>query len=175
MARNVEIKAKARDATRLRQLIEALPVSSREVLSQEDTFFHAGPGRLKLRRFSAGRGQLIRYGRADEKGPKVSSYSILETNQPDVVLKSLSGRYEIQGTVRKKREVYIVGQTRIHLDDVEGLGSFVEFEYVLCEGQDAREGKEFIKALMARLGIGAEDLVKGAYIDLLSLEACCPG
>ncbi len=174
MARNVEIKARARDTERLRESIEALPVSSREVILQEDTFFRAGPGRLKLRRFSAGRGQLIRYGRADEKGPKVSSYSILETNQPDTVLKSLSGRYEIQGTVRKRREVYIVGQTRIHLDDVEGLGSFVEFEYVLDEGQDAEGGKEFIKALMARLGIGAEDLVEGAYIDLLTFEAQHP-
>lgn len=174
MARNVEIKARARDSGRLRQLIEALPVSSREVLSQEDTFFLAGPGRLKLRRFSAGRGQLIRYGRADEKGPKVSSYSILETNQPDVVRRSLSGRYEIQGAVRKKREVYIVGQTRIHLDEVEGLGSFVEFEYVLDEGQDAGEGKEFLKALMTRLGIGEEDLVEGAYIDLLAPEARRP-
>lgn len=171
MARNVEIKARARDAGRLRGSIETLPVSSREMLLQEDTFFRAGPGRLKLRRFDADRGQLIRYGRADEKGPKVSSYSILETNYPDAVLRSLSNRYEIQGMVRKSREVYIVGQTRIHLDEVEGLGSFVEFEYVLDEGQDAEEGKEFIKALMARLGIGEEDLVEGAYIDLLTFEA----
>lgn len=171
MARNVEIKARARDARRLRGSIETLPVSSREVLLQEDTFFRAGPGRLKLRRFDADLGQLIRYGRADEKGPKVSSYSILETNHPDAVLRSLSNRYEIQGIVRKSREVYIVGQTRIHLDKVEGLGSFVEFEYVLDEGQDAEEGKEFIKALMARLGIGEEDLVEGAYIDLLTFEA----
>jgi len=149
-------------------LIEELPVSSREVLQQEDTFFQVGEGRLKLRRFAPDRGQLIRYDRTDGKGPKVSEYSVAETNYPDAVLRSLARCYEIQGVVKKKREVCIVGRIRIHVDEVEGLGDFVEFEHVLDEGQDAQEGKEQVEALMVRLEIGAEDLLEGAYVDLLN-------
>ena len=70
--RNIEIKAKVRNQSRTRELIERLPVSSREVLDQEDTFFVVENGRLKLGRFADERGELIRYERADEKGPKTS-------------------------------------------------------------------------------------------------------
>ncbi len=70
--RNIEIKAKVRNQSRTRELIERLPVSSREVLDQEDTFFVVEKGRLKLGRFADERGELIRYERADEKGPKTS-------------------------------------------------------------------------------------------------------
>lgn len=70
--RNIEIKAKARNLAQIRELVERLPVSSREVLDQEDTFFVVEKGRLKLGRFADERGELIRYERADEKGPKTS-------------------------------------------------------------------------------------------------------
>lgn len=70
--RNIEIKAKVRNQSRTRELIERLPVSSREVLDQEDTFFVVEKGRLKLGRFADERGELIRYEWADEKGPKTS-------------------------------------------------------------------------------------------------------
>lgn len=167
ITKNVEIKAKVRNMGRTRELIEKLPVSARAVLYQEDTFFVVPKGRLKLRRFAHDRGELIRYDRADEKGPKTSEYSISTTNSPDVVLRSLSGRYAIQGIVKKKREVYAIGQTRIHLDDVEGLGSFIELEYVLNEGQDAQEGEERLNELICILDINRDDLVDRAYVDLL--------
>ncbi len=167
IVKNIEIKAKARNLAQIRELVERLPVSSREVLVQEDTFFFVENGRLKLRRFADERGELIRYERADEKGPKTCEYRISATNYPDVVLRSLSGRYAIQGVVKKMREVYIVGQMRIHLDDVEGLGNFVEFEYVLNEGQDVREGEERVNELIGILGISRDDLEDKGYIDLL--------
>ncbi len=166
MARNIEIKAKVKDVERLRALIEKLPVISRETFFQEDTFFRISTGRLKFRRLGPDRGQLIYYDRADSKGPKISEYSILETNQPDIVNRSLSKCREILGVVRKKRDVYIVGQTRIHVDEVEGLGKFVEFEFVFEEGQDVQEGKKTIAQLMVILGIEEDSLLGGAYIDL---------
>lgn len=167
MARNVEIKAKVNDVRCLLELIEKLPVESHETLNQEDTFFETGPGRLKLRRLGKDRGQIIRYHRNDEKGPKMSDYSIEETKYPDDALRFLSEDHRIKGVVKKRREVYIVGRTRIHVDEVEGLGNFVEFEYVLDEGQDIRDGKEAINTLMSSLGINEQDLVECAYIDLL--------
>lgn len=167
MAKNVEIKAKVRNLAQTKELIERLPFSSREVVDQEDTFFVVEKGKLKLRRIAHNRAELIRYDRTDQIGPKTSEYSITATNCPDIVLRSLSGRYAIKGIVKKRRELYIIRQMRIHLDDVDGLGNYIEFEYVLNEGQDVREGEEQVNKLMDILGIGKDDLEDKAYIDLL--------
>ncbi len=73
----------------------------------------------------------------------------------------------IRGVVRKTRYLYLVGQTRVHLDDVEGLGQFMELEVVLREGQSDAEGQAIAEELMTRLGVERGDLLEGAYMDLL--------
>jgi predicted adenylyl cyclase CyaB len=69
--------------------------------------------------------------------------------------------------VRKKRHLYLVGQTRVHLDEVEGLGEFMELEVVLRPGQSDSEGQSITQDLMILLGVRQEDLLEGAYMDLL--------
>ena len=73
----------------------------------------------------------------------------------------------VLGCVRKTRELFLVGQTRIHLDEVEGLGVFAELEVVLLDGQDPQDGVLIATDLMCELGIRDDDLIDGAYIDLL--------
>ena len=73
----------------------------------------------------------------------------------------------IRAVVRKRRAVYFVGQTRIHLDRVEGLGVFIELEVVLDSDQDIRHGAAVVEDLMLKLEIEKEDLVPAAYVDLL--------
>ena len=73
----------------------------------------------------------------------------------------------VRGVVRKKRYLYLAGQTRIHLDDVEGLGQFMELEVVLRDGQSDADGQSIAEDLMAKLGVRTEDLLEGAYMDLL--------
>ena len=80
----------------------------------------------------------------------------------------LSGALGVRGVVRKERLLYIVGQTRVHLDNVSGLGSFVELEVVLKPGQSDAEGQMVARDLMAILGICEEDLLDRAYIDMLA-------
>jgi len=63
-----------------------------------------------------------------------------------------------------------VGQTRVHCDEVDGLGHFMELEVVMKENQSAVEGEEIAKDLMSKLGIEETDLIEGAYIDLLSSQ-----
>ncbi len=75
--------------------------------------------------------------------------------------------YGIRGVVRKTRYLYLAGQTRIHLDDVEGLGRFMELEVVLEEGQSDAEGQKIAEDLMSALGVERDDLIDGAYMDLL--------
>jgi predicted adenylyl cyclase CyaB len=71
--------------------------------------------------------------------------------------------------VRKKRWLYRVGQTRIHLDEVEGLGTFLELEVMLRPDESEGDGRATAATLMARLGIRESDLVPGAYMDLLEM------
>lgn len=73
-------------------------------------------------------GELIAYKRADEIGPKMSSYEKFPTNNPKQLEETLRKALPVIGTVRKVRKLYEVGKARIHLDNVEGLGNFMEFE-----------------------------------------------
>jgi homotetrameric cytidine deaminase len=56
---------------------------------------------------------------------------------------------------------------RIHLDEVDGLGSFVEFEAVLPAAGDLATAQAKVERLRAELGISDEALVSAGYADLL--------
>jgi predicted adenylyl cyclase CyaB len=167
MNRNVEIKAQVASlepiGRQVRDWADERPVE----LAQEDTFFACPRGRLKLRKLGATQGELIYYERPDSAEPKESRYAICRTPDPDGLAKTLSLALGVRGVVRKSRTLYLVGPTRIHLDSVEGLGEFVELEVVLRPDQSASHGAAIARDLMARLGITPDQLVHGAYIDLL--------
>jgi predicted adenylyl cyclase CyaB len=167
MGTNIEIKARLRDPDRTARLVEELASLPPEIIEQEDTFFHTPAGRLKLRVLGADRGELIHYDRPDSEGPKSSKYEIFRTADPQRLHDVLAQALGIRGVVRKTRRLFLVGQTRIHLDAVEGLGDFLELEVVLGEGQDPVEGMRIAEDLMKQLGIEKGDLVKRAYIDLV--------
>jgi adenylate cyclase class IV len=164
---NVEIKARAADIDRLRRVVAVLSDSDPEVLDQEDVFFAVPEGRLKLRLFSEHSGELILYHRADTAAPKASFYQLAPTSAPAVLRSILSQVLPVLGVVRKRRHLYLVGQTRVHLDRVEGLGDFVELEVVMREGQDSADAVAIARDLMGRLGIKDDQLESLAYIDLL--------
>jgi predicted adenylyl cyclase CyaB len=167
MGCNVEIKARTEDLGKALERAAARADSGPELILQEDTFFAVPRGRMKLRFFSERAGELIVYDRPDAKGPKASRYRIFPTAAPGLLRELLSESLEVLGTVRKRRHLFLAGRTRIHVDEVEGLGSFVELEVVLREGEGEAEGEAVARGLMKGLGIREEDLVAGAYLDLL--------
>ena len=167
MPRNVEIKALVSDFEALRTKAEALSDTPVEIFDQLDTFYTTPKGRLKLRVLAPDRCELIQYTRADDSAAKTSTYDIVRSDDPASFSRILESALPIRGVVTKRRHLYLVGQTRVHLDEVEGLGTFMELEVVLSKGQTAEYGAKIAKELMAQLGINAEDLVSGAYIDLL--------
>ncbi|WP_334188151.1 class IV adenylate cyclase [Noviherbaspirillum sp.] len=168
MARNIEIKAAVDDLRALAGHAARIASQGPQEIRQDDTFFRCDTGRLKLRDFGDGTGQLIFYQRQDRQGPKESFYVLSETASPDSLRETLSLAYGQVGRVRKKRLLYMVGRTRVHLDDVEGLGNFMELEVVLQDGDDIDAGMREADALMQRLGIDRSHLIEGAYIDLLN-------
>ena len=167
MARNVEIKARVADLDALAARTAAIADSGPVEIPQDDTFFRCDNGRLKLRAFEDGRGELIFYRRPDADGPKVSFYVLSPTDSPDTLREALTLANGQEGRVVKHRTLFLVGRTRVHLDRVQGLGDFMELEVVLSDGESPEDGVREAHALMARLGIARDALVTGAYHDLL--------
>jgi predicted adenylyl cyclase CyaB len=167
MPANIEIKARASEFNKIRSRAEALSDTPVQVIPQVDTFFSTPKGRLKLRELGPSRAQLIYYERPDQDGPKRSEYHIYETGDPANLKTTLSLALGARGVVRKTRYLYLVGQTRVHLDDVDGLGQFMELEVVLNPEQTDADGQAIAEDLMSKLGIGKADLLQGAYMDLL--------
>jgi predicted adenylyl cyclase CyaB len=166
--RNVEIKARIESVEAMAPRVAALADQGPVEIEQDDTFFFCERGRLKLRAFSAGQGELIFYRRANQVGPKESRFVISPTASPDSLREALALAYGGAGRVRKHRTLYLVGRTRVHLDRVEGLGHFLELEVVLAHGESAEAGVKEARAIMTALGLADEQLVDGAYVDLLS-------
>jgi predicted adenylyl cyclase CyaB len=167
MPANIEIKAQVHDLADLHARAVALSGGSPQVIPQEDTFFNVARGRLKLRQLAPDFGQLVFYERPDREGPKRSDYFLAGTAEPQALKAALTAALGVRGVVRKVRHLYLVGQTRIHVDEVEGLGDFMELEVVLRDGQTDSEGQVIAEDLMRRLGIAPADLLDRAYMDLL--------
>ncbi len=167
MPANIEIKARVSDPDHLQARAAALSDVPVQVIPQEDTFFNVPRGRLKLRQVSPEEGQLVYYERPDREGPKRSNYLLAPTTEPESLKRALTAALGVRGVVRKTRRLFLSGQTRIHLDEVEGLGHFMELEVVLTPGQSDAEGMAVAEDLMRQLGVEPADLLEGAYMDML--------
>jgi len=165
--RNIEIKARATDFQRQTSLAEQLGDREAEQLFQEDTFFCVPYSRLKLREFGDGSGELIQYEREYSFEPVESHYILCPIDNPATLKEALTKALGVRAVVRKKRTVHFVGQTRVHLDEVENLGLFIELEVVLGQGDTAEYGAAMARDLMRKLEIRRQDLIEAAYVDLL--------
>ena len=167
MARNVEIKARIPDIAAARSLVAALADRGPESLSQTDTFFHVPSGRLKLREFSYGPAELIYYRRPDTPGPAASEWTRISVPDGPALRQLLTSALGVRGQVSKRRLVFWVGRTRVHLDEVRDLGAFLELEVVLEDGEPVSAGVHEAHRLLGLLGMPADALVPESYIDLL--------
>ena len=173
MARNVEVKERIDSVESMLARAQLGADGPPQRIEQDDTFFACAQGRLKLRDFGDGSGELIHYERADSSGPKLSDYVRASTSDAAALREALSRAQVVIGRVRKTRLLLLVGQTRIHLDRVEGLGDFIELEVVLLAEQSEAEGVATAEALLGQLSIKANQRIAGAYFDLLSIPSTC--
>ncbi|MBD3268097.1 CYTH domain-containing protein [bacterium] len=168
MPQNIEIKAKVADLEALKAKVELIADVPMQILQQEDIFFPIPKGRLKLRILSPDNGKLIFYDRQDTAGPKLSNFTITPIQDPQSLRETLSQALGILGILKKTRWLYMIGQTRVHLDRVDDLGDFMELEVCLRENQTPADGQHVAKELMQKLDVTESNLIDCAYIDLLT-------
>ncbi len=175
MRQNLEIKARLVDRTKARRLALALGARCQAVEVQRDTFFHARQGRLKLRVIEASGGNvsawLIAYQRGDRSEARISSYTLVEVADPQGLREALGRALGIRGEVRKTREILLWRNVRIHLDEVAGLGDYLEYEAVLSDaaGEDLEASRVSLRVLSQAMGIDEAERVAVAYADLLGI------
>ena len=161
----VEIKAKVEDLAQVRERLRELGARHLGTFRQIDTYFEVPEGRLKLRETSGERlAELVYYEREDVPGPKKSNVYIVRLEKPRAFKEVLCKVLRMKVVVKKIREVYIYRGTRIHLDRVEGLGAFIEFEKKTL---DVEGDREFLKELMSELALDPSSLISLSYSDLL--------
>src|SRR5512140_1691948 len=124
---SVEIKARCPDPGRIRKILLARGASFKGLDHQVDTYFRVPEGRLKLREGNI-ENALIYYRRPDSAGPKQSDVVLYAVERGAELRAVLSSALGVLVTVDKQREIYYVGNVKIHIDEVQGLGRFVEIE-----------------------------------------------
>lgn len=165
--RNIEIKAACGDAERLRALVKQSGAEFICKMRQRDIYFEAGSGRVKLRIIDGKMAELIRYSRANQPGPKESSYSVQPVRFPGLLKLWLKWRRGILVEVSKVRELWLWQGVRIHIDKVKHLGNFIELEAVVDEIGSIVQAEQRCKSLIKELEIEEEKLVEVSYSDLL--------
>lgn len=168
MHNNIEIKARCADASFIRNYLFQHNADFKGTDFQTDTYFNVNYGRLKLRQGNI-ENSLIYYNRENKAGPKLSEVTLFKVKEESELLKkALTQANGIKVQVKKKREIYFIANVKFHIDEVEGLGNFVEIEAIDIDGSI---GIEFINSqcnfYMQELQINEDDLLTMSYSDLL--------
>jgi predicted adenylyl cyclase CyaB len=173
--KNLEVKATAHDlAAFRRRLREMGAVRQRRLLEQADWYFAVPAGRLKLRQQKGETAaELILYLRPDARKTRTSEYQKLPAADAAGLLRLLKRMFALDVCIRKRRELWLHGRTRVHLDEVEGLGAFVEIEVPFV--RNVQGARRAARALIDGLGIAPADLLASSYADLLAGGNAGPG
>lgn len=151
MPKNLEFKAQVRELNPLEEVFKAKGAAFTGVLKQCDTYFNVHSGRLKLRETGGRRTELIFYERNETSSSEMESRYMVHPVR-DASLKSfLSESLGVKTVVLKDRRLLMLKNARIHLDEVKGLGSFLEFEVVSAESATAHGDDESDAALLGML------------------------
>ena len=166
MAQNIEVKFYTESLEETERLADKIGASYQAELTQTDTYYKTPTGRLKLRQFPGNLSQLIYYERPDFAGSRLSEYEVLEIANTEKFLRIASKIFQTEVTVKKIRKLYIFGSTRIHLDQVEGLGNFIELETVLEPDIPLEASREEHEYLLDSLGLTEKTTAPQSYREL---------
>lgn len=162
---NVELKAELRDMLMARAVCRAIGASHILTFGQTDTYYRIPQGRLKRRETEGEPAEYIFYERPNRASAKLSNFTIFTEQQA----MERFGRepMPVWAIVRKKRELWMWGSVRIHLDTVDKLGMFIEFESLVSRQNNIARGHDHITTLRGHFGPAMGELIDCSYSDLL--------
>ena len=164
---NVEIKARCTNPENIRRYLLTNEAEFKGVDKQSDTYFNVPNGRLKLREGNI-ENNLIFYERTNQSGPKNSHFNLVKVEDARGLKEVLTKSNGVKVVVKKKREIYYISNVKFHIDEVPGLGSFVEIEagnvFIDLSQNELKEQCDFY---MTEFKIEPEDLIEVSYSDML--------
>lgn len=164
---NVEIKARCSNPDVIRNYLVANNALFKGIDEQVDTYFNVSNGRLKLREGNI-ENNLIFYERDNQAGPKNSHFHLVKIQDAKALQEVLTKSVGVKAVVKKKREIFYISNVKFHIDQVSGLGSFVEIEAGNILAELTREQlKEQCDFYIKEFQIKAEDLIEISYSDML--------
>lgn len=164
---NIEIKAACLQPDIIRTYLLQKGANFKGIDFQTDTYFNTSSGRLKLREGNI-ENNLIYYQRENTAGAKSSSFDLLKVEDAPLLKQMLQKAIGIKVMVKKKREIYYIENVKFHIDEVEGLGSFIEIEAgnVLAK-KTKEELQQQCDFYIKEFGIRPEDFIAVSYSDML--------
>jgi predicted adenylyl cyclase CyaB len=165
--RNIELKVRLSGLDAARRIAQAIATKSLGRQHQIDTYFRCFRGRLKLRQIAGQSARLISYARPDEPGPKPSDYRLVPVPDPQALKAALEAALGVACVVDKRREIYLYENVRIHLDEVRGLGTFLELEAVVRPEVDETAACAQLEVLTEKFSLARGDLLSGSYADMI--------
>jgi len=165
--KNIELKIGIENFQQIRALLKSADAQNIGILKQVDTYYNTKQGRLKLREINNSEFVLIYYKRPDAIKAKLSNYELLsvEKDQLEKLKLMLKCAFGEKIVVKKKRELWLLKNTRIHLDKVVGLGSFLELETVAKD--NIKIARKEYKEIFNLLGLNKYKKYKKSYSDML--------
>lgn len=160
---NIEIKAAYSNLQKAREICKEMKASFVGNDRQIDTYFNVPNGRLKLRNSSLSGTYLIPYIRPNQAGPKKSDYARIDISEPDKVKSLFVELMGVGQIVAKTREIYLIENVRVHLDSVDGVGTFFELEAVYEDESQRNQEEQKVKNLMEKFEISTDSLQQTSY------------
>jgi adenylate cyclase class 2 len=165
--KNIELKSVCTNLHSAKQKCKQIKAKYKGILKQIDTYFNINPGRVKLRNVNGRKFELIYYSRVGKGSEMESDYEIIKLSDDKEIKSIMKSTIGIRGIVKKKRELYIFENVRIHLDTVSKLGTFIEFEIVCKSPKDLKETPRKMNYLKKVFEIKQKNLISKSYIDLI--------
>lgn len=166
---NVEFKCELRDLPLARSILKSKAASFIGELRQTDTYYKIPSGRLKRRDCEGEPVEYVFYDRPNRTLPKLSHFTLYSEQQ--ALERFGLSPLPVWVVVKKVRDLWMMGNTRIHLDRVEGLGNFVEFEALVCRDHNAARCHESIAELRRLLSPALGEAIDCSYSDMIAREA----
>lgn len=165
--KNVEIKARCQNPDKVEKILLENGADYKGLDHQTDTYFNVKNGRLKMRIGNIEK-SLIFYNRPNKKGPKQSTFNLFRTDNIDELKPLLESSLGVMVEVKKHRKIFFLDHVKFHIDEVDGLGDFVEIEAGDLEVDRSLEKlRELCDYYIDLLGVKEENLINISYSDML--------